>query len=255
MDFVLKMKIKSYTFICIFISSILYSQSEINDSISKNYNDKFKIEKIALPALLIGYGLIGIESDEIKNINQQAHLEIHEHIDKRITYDDFSQYLPFVSVYGLNTFGIKGQNNFRDRTLILATAYLIMGATINSLKGITAIQRPDGSTFNSFPSGHTATAFMGAEFLYQEYKNTSAWYGIFGYTIALGTGYFRMHNDRHWFTDVLTGAGIGILSTKIAYWIHPFLANKVFKKKTKSQKVIMPTVSGEELGLGFTWIF
>ncbi len=75
------------------------------------------------------------------------------------------------AVYGLNLAGIKGKNNFRDRTMILATSYLIMGLTVESLKSITRVERPDGSSRNSFPSGHTATAFMGAEFLWQEYKD------------------------------------------------------------------------------------
>ena len=38
-----------------------------------------------------------------------------------------------------------------------------------------------------------------------------------------------MYNNRHWLTDVAAGAGIGILSTKIAYWLYPFLNSKLFK--------------------------
>jgi hypothetical protein len=50
----------------------------------------------------------------------------------------------------------------------------------------------------------------------QEYKDVSIWYGISGYVVATGTGFFRMYNDRHWLTDVAAGAGIGILCTKTA---------------------------------------
>ena len=76
-------------------------------------------------------------------------------------------------MYGLNALGVKGKNNFKDRTIILGTAYLLMGGTVNILKRTGNVERPDGSSTNSFPSGHTATAFMGAEFLYQEYKDIS----------------------------------------------------------------------------------
>jgi hypothetical protein len=38
------------------------------------------------------------------------------------------------------------------------------------------------------PFGHTANAFASAEFLWQEYKDVSIWYGISGYIIASGTG-------------------------------------------------------------------
>src|SRR5690606_34760571 len=117
------------------------------------------------------------------------------------TIDNISQYTPFLSVYALNALGVKGKNNFKDRTIILGTAYLIMGATVNILKNTGTVVRPDGTSDNSFPSGHTATAFMGAEFLFQEYKDVSIWYGISGYAIAAGTGFFRMSNQRHWLTD------------------------------------------------------
>lgn len=84
----------------------------------------------------------------------------------------------------LNAFGVQGKNNLRERSLILATSYLIMSGTIFGLKSWTKIERPDGTSKNSFPSGHTATAFAGAEFLWQEYKDKSIWYGITGYAVA-----------------------------------------------------------------------
>lgn len=125
-----------------------------------------------------------------------------------------------------------------------------MGGTVNGLKNISGVERPDGTSRNSFPSGHTATAFMGAEFLFQEYKDVSIWYGISGYLVATGTGFFRMYNDRHWLTDVAAGAGIGILSTKIAYWIHPFIKRNLFKDKENTIGVVMPFYNGKEYGIG-----
>ena len=83
-----------------------------------------------------------------------------------------------------------------------------MSASVFALKNITKVERPDGSSNNSFPSGHTATAFAGAECMYREYKDQSIWYGIEGYAVATATGLFRMYNDRHWLTDVVAGAGI-----------------------------------------------
>lgn len=137
------------------------------------YPDRYPLKygQLIVPTLLIGTGLIGIESDWLKYQNREIRDELQENIDRKTTLDDFSQYVPMAAVYGLNLAGIKGKNNFRDRTMILATSYLIMGLTVESLKSITRVERPDGSSRNSFPSGHTATAFMGAEFLWQEYKD------------------------------------------------------------------------------------
>lgn len=224
----------------------------VTDTIQKKDDThNFKFKQLIIPTVLIGYGVIGIESDQLKLFNTEIKEEINEDIDEKITIDDFSQYVPAVSVYGLNALGIKGKHNLKDRTIILGTSYLLMSASVLSLKSITKVERPDGSGFNSFPSGHTATAFAGAEFLWQEYKDVSVWYGISGYIVAVGTGAFRIYNDKHWLTDVAAGAGIGILSTKVAYWINPWIQDKIFKSKEKnSMSTIAPFYNGKQFGIG-----
>jgi len=228
-----------------------------SDTIQKNDSThKFKFKQLIIPSVLIGYGVIGIESDQLKLFNTQIKEEVNEDIDEKITIDDFTQYAPALSVYGLNAFGIKGKHNLKDRTIILGTSYLLMSASVLSLKSITKVERPDGSAFNSFPSGHTATAFAGAEFLWQEYKDVSVWYGISGYLVATGTGMFRIYNNKHWLTDVVAGAGIGILSTKIAYWINPWIQEKIFNSKEKnSMSAIAPFYNGKQMGIGFMKTF
>jgi hypothetical protein len=211
---------------------------------------KFNYKALIIPAALIGYGLVGLESHTLKLINSGTKNEFNEHIDEKLSLDDFSQYSPFVSVYVLNAAGIKGKHNFKDRTIILGTASIIMAATVTTIKWTGDVQRPDKTSYNSFPSGHTATAFMGAEFLYQEYKDVSVWYGISGYAIAAGTGFFRMYNDRHWLTDVAAGAGIGILSTKIAYWLYPVIKRTIFTKNNGMTGMVLPYYDGDKLGLG-----
>ena len=221
-----------------------------NDSIS-NENLKFKYKQLIIPTLLIGYGVIGLASDDLKDFNLGIRNEVTDDIDGKLTIDDYSQYAPALSVYALNLCGIKGKNNLRDRSIILGTSYLLMTGTVMGLKSLTKVERPDGSGFNSFPSGHTATAFAGAEFMWQEYKDVSVWYGISGYIVATGTGFFRIYNNKHWLTDVAAGAGIGILSTKVAYWIFPYVNKHIFKsKKNISTGMIAPFYNGNQMGLG-----
>ena len=95
-----------------------------------------------------------------------------------------------------------------------------------------------------------ATAFSGAELLWQEYKDINIWYGISGYTVAAATGFFRIYNGRHWLSDVAMGEGIGILSTKIAYWTFPYLKNHLFKSQKEVGSIIAPFYNGKQFGVG-----
>lgn len=168
------------------------------DNILKNKAVKFKPSALIIPSILIAYGAVGVDNGGLKIWNSEIKEELNENIDKKVTIDDFAHHLPALNTYALGgALGVKGRNNFRDKTTIFSTSYLIMAIAVNSLKYTTDVMRPDGSSNNSFPSGHTATAFMGAELLHQEYKDVSPWYGIAGYLVAAGTGFFRMYNDRH----------------------------------------------------------
>lgn len=221
-------------------------KSKVNDQ-----NLKFHYKQIILPAAFLSYGIMGLESGQIKGFNKSIREEVMEDIDDKISIDDFSQYLPIASIYGVNAFGVKSKNSTKDKTIILATSYLLMGLTVNTFKTTTSVERPDGSGFNSFPSGHTATAFMGAELMMQEFKDESIWYGISGYVVATGTGIFRMYNNKHWLTDVVAGAGIGILSAKAGYWFYPYVSKLFYANKNKNTKtVFIPSYNGKQVGFG-----
>lgn len=244
--------------VLLLVSSIAFGQDLLNDTIKvdKVKQLKFNYKKLIIPAVLIGYGAIGLRNDQLELFNNSIREEVKEDIDKKITIDDFTQYVPFTATFGLEAFGVHGKNNLKDKAIVGATAALIMSATVFGLKKVTHVERPDNTSFNSFPSGHTANSFMGAELLYQEYKDKSIWYGISGYAVATGTGLFRIYNNRHWLTDVVAGAGIGILSTKTAYWLYPTI-NKIFKSKkdTKIKTVYVPYYDGKTVGFGLVSVF
>ncbi|MBP9985467.1 MAG: phosphatase PAP2 family protein [Prevotella sp.] len=227
--------------------SLKYSSVKI-ETLDNTHN--IKLKHLIAPTVCLGVGILSIGSDWLKNQNLDINEELREGIDSKFSIDDYSQYMPALSVYGLNLCGIKGVHDFKDRTMILAMSWLTMSVVAGTMKHTIREMRPDGTTHNSFPSGHTAMAFMGAEFLYQEYKNVSPWIGVAGYAVAAGTGFFRMYNNRHWLNDILAGAGIGILSTKLSYWLYP----KIFKnadcrkKKSSLQFVAMPYYDGNGAG-------
>lgn len=248
---------KKISFILVFILMHFnaVSQTKKQDTLHQQKNIDFNYKALIIPASLIGYGTLSLYSDKLTNGDASIRNNINSDNEKTFPLDEGTQSLAFLSVYGLNLFGVKGKNNFKDRSIVLATAYLIMGSSVTVLKRTTHRQRPNQTGFTSFPSGHTATAFMGAEFLYQEYKDVSPWYGVSGYFIAAGTGYLRMYNNKHWFSDVVAAAGIGILSTKIAYWVQPFFKDLFSKKQTATKTAVVPYYNKNEMGLAMSMSF
>ena len=184
-----------------------------------------------------------------------------------VRVDDYLQYAPFMwFVGGAEIPGVRHRHNFRDRLLIGATAYAVMGATVNAVKYSIGELRPDHSARNSFPSGHTATAVMGAELVRAEYGNRL---GLFAYAGALTVGVLRMYNNRHWFNDVLGGAAFGFAATRIALWLLPYEQRLLGIRPRKTSDatrpkssptamkvpLLLPTVSANATGLTALWVF
>lgn len=130
--------------------------------------------------------------------------------------------VPAVSAYALHLIGVKGRNDLLNTTLLVLKSQLFTEILVEPLKYTTQVLRPDSSTRNSFPSGHTARAFAVATCFHREFGDKSIWYSVGGYTIASVTGLLRIMNNRHWITDVLGGAAIGIVSAQLAYGTHRY---------------------------------
>lgn len=234
--------------------TIRNSNIALQDSIiDKAY--KLDYRHLIAPTIFIGYGIVSLESDGLKQLNFSTRDEIGEHQPKHITLDNYTQYAPAAMVYGLNAVGIKGKHNFRDRTIIYATSQLISAAFVLPLKHIVKEERPDGSNKLSFPSGHTATAFSSAQFMFREYKDTNFWLSISGYSLAVFTGVYRTVNDKHWVSDVVAGAGFGIFSTELAYWLFPKINGLLTGKEKKTATLVMPCYQNKGFGIGLVQNF
>lgn len=256
--------VKGTAFLVCFLLSFLMptqAQDSVEDSLYKPVSLKcttgnpyhLNPEEILIPAALVGISALYVQR---KWTRHKKSIQRSISIEKtgKFKLDDYIQYSPAVAVYGLNLLGIKGKHSLKDRTIILAMAYVSMGIIVGTMKYSIRERRPDSNAYNSFPSGHTATAFMGAEFLNREYKDVSPWIGYAGYSVAALTGYLRIYNDRHYFNDVIAGACIGILSTKLAYWLYP----KFFKPEKDSSRmsvVGLPYYSNKELGVNVCIFF
>ena len=142
--------------------------------------------------------------------------------------DDYTQFFGPAAVVGLKLGGYEGRSDWPRLLASAGMGYGIMALLVNTIKNSAKEMRPDGSTANSWPSGHTATAFVGATLLHKEYGLTrSPWFSVAGYGVAAATGVMRVLNNRHWVSDVMSGAGIGIMSAELGY----ALCDVLFKGK------------------------
>ena len=196
---------------------------------SKNY---LSTKSLIIPVTFISYGFSTLESGALQKVNRGICEEVTEDMSGFHTrVDDYLKYAPTASVYLLNAVGIKGRHKIIGRTVILAMSSILSAQLVTALKHGTHQLRPDGSTYNSFPSGHTTTAFIGAEMMNQEFGWRSPWYSVAGYAMASGTAALRILNNRHWVSDVITGAGIGMLTTKCSYWLYSKWENRKHGKQ------------------------
>jgi membrane-associated phospholipid phosphatase len=133
-------------------------------------------------------------------------------------------------MYVADAFGMKAKNHWFDQTKYLFISNVVSTGISELLKSLITKTRPDGTDAHSFPSGHTTIAFTNAAVLQNEFQGTSPVFAYSGYAFAATTGVFRMLNNRHYLSDVLVGAGIGILVTQLVYHFEPFKKFNPFKK-------------------------
>jgi len=233
-------------FCLLYFVSMMAQDVVLQDSIADvcGTEHKFKAKQLIVPGALIAAGSVGLAfNDKLGGWGEDTHHKV----------DNYTQYVPVAGNIFLGCLGVKHKHNFADRVLISATACAVEMALVNSLKYSVRERRPNCTDTRSFPSGHTATAFTGAELMRKEY----GWgVGSVAYVVAAATGAFRVYNNKHWCNDVLAGAGIGILSANVAYWLFP-LEKKLFTSKKNKQntvsKMVVPTFEAEHNTVGFAF--
>lgn len=216
--------------------------STISQAQFRTDSGALNLPSLAISATGVGYGIIALHKNDFRKLNFSTKNEIEEDHPHFLTHvDNYLQLSPAAAVIGLNIAGIHGEHRFADELFIYGISSLIMIGSVRSIKHFVPEQRPDGSANNSFPSGHTATAFAAAEWLRLEYRNRSPWIGIAGYAAATATGGLRLYNNRHWVSDIVSGAAIGFLATRIAYAVNPWIEKHILRSENKQNKLVSYT--------------
>jgi len=201
----------------------------------------------AIPVTLIATGAI------LSNSKFKINLQKDVVGNSKTKVDDFLQIAPAGITMGLEAMGIKGAHKPLQTAMIFSISNVILNSIVHPLKQITKVKRPDNSDFKSFPSGHTTEAFAAAELMRIEFKENNPWLGYAGYLMAGATGYLRMYNNKHWISDVLAGAGIGIGSTKLALLVFDKIKDhRRFKKYIKGNSMLIPSYQQNQICINWT---
>ena len=236
----------------VYISLIVCFQLHVNGQIDSTsiaratYNKPFLKQSI-VPLSLIGAGLIVNYSDgAIGKENLQEEIT-RAFPDFNSNLDDFLLFVPALTMYTADLLQVESRNDAFSQTKILFISAIATNAITFGLKHITNETRPNGENDLSFPSGHTSNAFMTATVLFHEFKETKPVLAYSGFVFASATGVLRVMNNAHWVSDVLVGAGIGIIVTDLVYRFEPLKGWNPFKND-KISTIISPSYQKNTLG-------
>ncbi len=214
---------------------------------------KPELKNLVIPAVLIAAGTI---ASQTKMNNDFIDIHRSNSQPSYNPFDDIAQYCVAPGLFVLDAFGDEKHHPV-DQVFLMAISGGITAIPVRGLKEWWKEDRPDGGKY-SFPSGHTAVAFVGAHMIYKEFKDSNKWMAYSGYTLATLVGAARVIHNRHWVCDVVAGAGFAILGTELAYLIYfpvrNYLTDKAndrFGKYIIVSPVIQPGALGLQLNAKF----
>ena len=222
----------------------------VSAAVSKPWYKSKLVRAVAIPAVMIGYGFATAQGDA--GINHSEREFVQKQFRPVSTgFDNTLIIAPYFELAAVALAGVESRNDRINTLLIIGKGEAIMLASTFAVKYLSHETRPNGSDNLSFPSGHTAQAFLAASIVHTEFRDKSQWYGIGAYTIATSVAALRMINDKHWQSDVVAGAGFGILSAHLAYLSH---RNRWGRKSLGRDIGMSPTYFGNGTpGFSLTW--
>jgi len=242
----MKNKCRLVIFLFLFVVFNVKAQVAVPDSV----RSKVMLKKMLVPSALIGAGILINKSRFEKNI--QRKMVGASGNSFRSGIDDYLRIVPVAEMYLADLAGIKNQHHWFDQTKYLFISNIFTTGITTGLKHWFPKTRPDGSPY-SFPSGHATLAFTNATVLYNEFHESSLILAYSGFIFAGTTATIRMLKDKHWLSDVLVGAGIGIGVTQLVYYFEPLRNFNPFKKEPDI--ILVPQIDQQNIGFYFSWKF
>ncbi|WP_281337091.1 phosphatase PAP2 family protein [Flavobacterium eburneipallidum] len=239
------MKIKLSTLF--FFTMVFFGNAQSKDSIALfKKQDTIKFKQFIAPVALVTAGTLILNSALNDDLQSKTNSTFGKNFHTNA--DDILPFVPVAQIYFGKKMGLKPKNDFQHQTINIFIANVMAVSVTEILKRSFKEQRPDQSDNLSFPSGHTTVAFTNASLLYYEYKDSNLWYASSGFLFATATGILRIANNKHYTSDVLAGAGIGLASGLIVSYWQPFKSLSIGKKK-KTTAFVYPQI-GSQIGMG-----
>ena len=174
-------------------------------------------------ALLGGYALLVQVDDGIQRFTRDNRSETSNDIAKVTRQMGQPEIYASVGLGVLTAGLIARDRDVRDAGIRISSSLAMTGVVVTVAKFVAGRSRPsregsDAEDFSPFsghtsaPSGHAAMAFALAASLGEEIHN--GWVSAGLYTVAAGTAWSRVNDNVHWFSDVVAGAAVGIVSAK-----------------------------------------
>ena len=220
----------------------MYGQKADSSLVAK----KLTYKSFIAPTVLLATGAVLLNSELNGDIQTKSSKVFGATF--RSGADNIFPFVPIAQIYLGKTLGFEPKTNYRNQTVNILVANTATVIVTEIAKRIAKRTRPDLSDNMSFPSGHSAVAFTNATLLYYEYKDSNFWYASSGFLFAGATAAFRLANNKHYASDVLAGAGIGMVSGIIFSHVSPLKSIRV-SKKTNTTAFIYPQI-GNQIGLG-----
>jgi membrane-associated phospholipid phosphatase len=170
------------------------------------------------PAILIPLGM-GVAAAIVSHWDKPWEKKLRNSITGSETLSDVTLYtLIGGALLSGALFPGDGRNTW-DELFTQGEGFGATALTTATIKEFTHRPRPfsGGGSAKSFPSGHTSASFCAATLIERNFGIEA---GIPAYAVAALCGYARVSAARHYPSDVMAGAAIGILSARIFDGLH-----------------------------------
>lgn len=207
--------------LCLILAISLSFAQQMPDSVSlrPTHGPGFPVAPVATGASAVGLSVL---SRQLYPHSGFRNPDPHERTSRGTTV---LQFVPTALPWAMKAFGHPTRSTWKQLALSNAASLALTAAIVYPVKNSVTSPRPDGTDSRSFPSGHSAWAFAGATIMERELGWCSEWYTIGAYTFATGIAVERVIDGHHYPTDVFAGAGIGILATRLGYFISDLIVD------------------------------